>query len=149
MNKIKKGDIVTRKSYNEDIYFFVERIIKGKYKKEFAILKGITLRIEADSPISDLIKIKNNRYKVIINDYNKKILNKIIDNRYMTTGRILHLDGDSRYAEKSNRYYKRLGLNAIVKNIAEYKQPQYVYKFLLKYNPDILVITGHDRIVKK
>lgn len=46
-------------------------------------------------------------------------------------------------------YYKRRGLNAIVKNIAEYKQPVEVYKLLVVNNPDILVVTGHDGMIKK
>lgn len=65
------------------------------------------------------------------------------------TGKILHLDGDKRYSEKANNYYKKVGLNAIVKNISEKKQPIFVIDLLRKYNPDILVITGHDRMINK
>ena len=39
------------------------------------------------------------------------------NNKIIYTGRILHLDGDKRYSEKSNIYYKKMGLKAIVKNI--------------------------------
>ena len=39
---------------------------------------------------------------------------------------ILHLDGDKRYTQKSEKYYKKLGLRAIVKNIPEYRQPQVI-----------------------
>ena len=46
-------------------------------------------------------------------------------------------------------YYKKMGLKAIVKNIPEYKQPKVVYNLLKTYNPDILVITGHDGMIKK
>lgn len=42
-----------------------------------------------------------------------------------------------------------MGLDAIVKNIAESKQPNMVRQLLEKYNPDILVITGHDAMLKK
>ena len=66
----------------------------------------------------------------------------------MVTGKILHLDGDKKYSEKSYRYYRKLGLNAIVKNIPEYKQPKVVYHLLNIYKPDILVITGHDGMIK-
>lgn len=65
------------------------------------------------------------------------------------TGRILHLDGDRRYSDKSAKYYKKMGLNAIVKNIPENKQSNVVRQLLKKYNPDILVITGHDAMLKK
>lgn len=65
------------------------------------------------------------------------------------TGKILHLDGDKRYSEKSLRYYNKMGLNAIVKNIPEYRQPSVVYDLLVFYRPDILVITGHDGLIRK
>ena len=54
MIKIKKGDIVGRLSYGKDIIFVVERIVKTNDNKEFAILKGLTIRIQADSPLEDL-----------------------------------------------------------------------------------------------
>lgn len=57
------------------------------------------------------------------------------------TGKILHLDGDRKYSQKAARYYKNMGLNAIVKNIPESEQPKVVFDLLKKYNPDILIIT--------
>ena len=45
-------------------------------------------------------------------------------------------------------YYKKIGLNSVVKNIPEYKQPQEVYRLLQIYNPDILIVTGHDGMIK-
>ena len=65
------------------------------------------------------------------------------------TGRILHLDGDKKYAEKSNNYYKKMGLNAVVKNIPETEQPKIIKDLLYKYQPDIVVITGHDKMIRK
>ncbi len=65
------------------------------------------------------------------------------------TGRVLHLDGDKKYSDKSDKYYKMVGINAIVKNIPENKQPILIKGLLNKYSPDILVITGHDRNDKK
>ena len=64
-------------------------------------------------------------------------------------GKILHLDGDRKYSEKSYKFYKKLGLNFVVRNIPEYKQPFIIQNFLATYNPDILVITGHDSMLKK
>lgn len=65
------------------------------------------------------------------------------------TGKILHLDGDRKYSEKANNYYRNAGLNAIVKNISEKRQSLLITDLLRKYNPDILVITGHDRMINK
>lgn len=165
MKKVKKGDIVARKSHEKDIIFYVKRIIKTQ-SGEIAILTGLLERIEADSKIEDLeildkknrnyylkrqeekikerIENKKQDYEIgIIESQEKRISNKIV------TGKILHLDGDKRYSQKSYNYYKKLGLNAIVKNIPEYRQPKVVYQLLKIYNPDILIITGHDGMIKK
>jgi spore coat assembly protein len=77
----------------------------------------------------------NGEYRIGIVSPNSRNKEKIV------TGKILHLDGDKKYSEKSAYYYRKLGLNAVVKNIPEYKQPKVVYSLLKMYNPDILVIT--------
>ena len=161
MEKIRKGDIVGRKSYGKDIIFSVKNIIDTP-KGKLVILRGIIDRIEADSYIEDLEKMDKNYVKEKLEYFNKRakkrfeelkkhkldIKNKRIIDKILT-GKILHLDGDKKYSEKSFRYYKKLGLNVIVKNIPEYKQPKVVYQLLKIYRPDILVITGHDGMIKK
>ncbi len=144
---IKKGDIVARKSYNKDIIFIVNRIIKLTNGQGYAILKGVTVRIEADAPLEDIEKVNADR----VADAEKKIdelLKRRINNERehyrvypIKPGKILHLDGDRKYSEKSAKYYKKLGLDAVVKNIPENKQANLVRPLLEKYNPDILVIT--------
>ena len=47
------------------------------------------------------------------------------------------------------KYYKKMGLDAIVKKIPENKQAIVVRQLLEKYKPDVLVITGHDAMLKK
>lgn len=169
MSKIKKGDIVGRISYGSDILFEVQKIIKLKNGKNIAILKGIATRIVADAPISDLelsdkVHVENrlrsldSKLEERIKKYAKipksslGIFKRGIygnSKEVIRNGTILHLDGDKKYSEKSARYYKSIGVNAIVKNIPENKQPQMVVPLLNRYNPDILVITGHDRDDKK
>ena len=156
MEKVKIGDIVGRKSYNKDILFRVKNIIDTK-SGQIAILIGIVERVEADSELSDLEKVSEDRIQADLSNIQKRIENKIKEleilnrstKKQVITGKILHLDGDKKYSEKSYRYYKKLGLNAIVKNIPEYKQPKVIYKLLKIYEPDILVITGHDGMLKK
>lgn len=156
MQKVKKGDYVVRKSHQGDTIFVIDKIIKLTDGKQIAILKGIAIRLEADAPIEDLIiankrQIKISEYKVEEVTKNKEFRNekqKRIQKK-IQTGLILHLDGDKRYSEKSARYYKKLGLRAIVRNVPENKQPKVVYKLLSYYNPDILIITGHDGMIKK
>ena len=167
MNYIKKGDIVGRKSYNKDIIFTVKNIIRTK-RNDVAILKGVTKRIEVDSNIDDLEIIEKKDIKKnfakLDSELQKRIekINREDDNyrigiftkdnraqEKIITGKILHLDGDRKYSEKTCRYYRKIGLNAVVKNIPEYKQPRVVYNLLEIYNPDILVITGHDGMIKR
>lgn len=166
MYKIKKGDIVGRISYGKDILFTVEKIVKRMDGTKVAILKGLIIRIEADANVEDLVpmhkqqvktnmrnledKLENKVKRSNSNDDNKKIEKRKLFSRELTSeyGTILHLDGDMRYAEKSLKYYRKLGLTAIVRNIPENKQEYVVMDLLNKYNPDILVITGHDGMIK-
>lgn len=46
------------------------------------------------------------------------------------------------------KYYRELGLNAVVRNIAENQQPYVVRRLLERYKPDILIVTGHDSMIK-
>ena len=51
MGKFKVGDIVGRISYGKDILFRINNIIETRDGVEFAILKGLTIRIETDAPV--------------------------------------------------------------------------------------------------
>ena len=151
--EIKRGDIVGRISYGKDILFRVDRIIKIKNTgRAYAILKGVQYRIEADAPIEDLEKIERgqietekrgieSKIKKRVSLVTKGIFEKNRETNKITNALILHLDGDRKYTQKSDRYYRKLGLNAIVKNITENRQPQVVGELVRRYNPDILVIT--------
>ena len=166
MSGIKKGDIVGRISYGKDIAFVVERIIKTKDNKKIAILKGLTIRVQADSNIEDLELMETKQIKQhvrMLEESVAKRIQKYANNNLDTkkeksffrektityTGKILHIDGDRKYSEKSSRYYKKIGLNAIVRNIPERKQPYNIASLLRRYKPDILVITGHDGMIRK
>ena len=63
MKEIKKGDIVSRKSYGNDIIFYVKEINKLVNQKRIAILKGINTRIVADAPVEDLKKLSSKEKK--------------------------------------------------------------------------------------
>ena len=142
---IKNGDIVSRKSHNNDILFHVEHV---NYEKNIVKLKGVVVRIEADSSIDDLVMADETR----INDVEgvvERIINSNIKSKSNKYGKILHLDGDKSYSKKTEQYYKNRGLNYIVKHITESRQPLEVEKLIKTARPDILVITGHDGMIKK
>lgn len=103
MRRIRTGDIVGRISHKSDILFYVKKIIKTN-NGNFAILKGLMDRIEADSPIDDLVLIEKKAINKKIEELERK-LEIILEKRLKHTrskekvkfGTILHLDGDSCY----------------------------------------------------
>lgn len=108
MKKIKKGDIVGRLSYGKDIIFIVDRIINLKNNTQIAILKGLTMRIKADSYVDDLEIIDKRiaksseksieeRFLLHLSKYTKRL------RRTHNYGKVLHLDGDSRYSRKISK----------------------------------------------
>ena len=154
MNNIKKGDYVARISRNKDVIFVVDLVINN----QIAILSGITTRLKADSYLNDLEIVSRQKIQSTYKKIESRITNKkkkkrqgyktnffSISNKIIYTGKILHLDGDRKYSEKSSIYYKKMGLKAIVKNIAENRQVYLANDLIDKYDPDIVVITGHDR----
>ena len=92
--EINKGDFVTRKSYNHDTVFKVISIKDGLY-----YLKGVEVRLYADSPFSDLVKCEKPRED---NFYEGERGTKDIvkDDYFYLPGKILHIDGDSEYLDK-------------------------------------------------
>ena len=157
LKEIRKGDVVARISHNKDVIFVVDRVINNK----IVWLTGITTRLKADAPIDDVEVIEKGEIQKIYDDVNQKIKKEansieIERNNFLKrsdkviyTGKILHLDGDKRYSEKSNMYYRKMGLRAVVRNVPEYRQSDVVNTLIDRYNPDILVVTGHDGMLKK
>lgn len=167
---MKIGDIVVRKSYGKDITFKVIDVIK-KNGKENIILKGINIRIIADSTIDDLEKaededsgsqdkILNTRVSEAINrainirgifrdrsDKSSKIKNKeeLVFGR---PGKILHVDGDRDYLETCLKVYKQLNLDAVGKAVPENEQPGVIVDLVKETKPDIVVLTGHDSVIR-
>ena len=75
--KIKAGDIVGRISYGTDILFTVKKIIQTNTETPIVILKGITHRIVADAPLTDLETIQKNRITGCIRSLDFRLENRI------------------------------------------------------------------------
>ena len=174
---MKVGDLVVRKSYSKDITF---KIIDIKENEEGItyILKGLHIRIIADSKGEDLEKVdddfagdKDRSFDSKINDIIKKVIlsREQKNNQFMTRGseedninrvekekglvfgrpgRILHIDGDPSYMETCLKAYKQLNLNAVGIAVSEREQPLKILSLVKEYNPDIVVLTGHDGVLK-
>jgi spore coat assembly protein len=163
------GDIVVRKSYNKDITFKIIDI-KEKNGKKNIILKGINIRIIADADIDDLDiaeedsgsqdKILNTRVNeaikkamILRGDLRDKVerASKIKAKDELVfgrPGRILHVDGDSEYMETCLKVYKQLSLDAVGRAIPEREQPDVIVDLVKEIKPDIVVLTGHDSVIK-
>jgi spore coat assembly protein len=180
MSELKIGDIVARKSYGYDIFFKVVDIT-GRKGERIITLKGISYRIEADAPESDLeiqpenrvreyrekcwraaekciaerkagARYAGNFYLPRRRGYPKKVFYRDTSEdetaRIKRPGKILHLDGDKEYLENCLAEYRRLGLDATGEYVPEKDQPGSVVALLKEHRPDILVLTGHDGIIK-
>jgi len=94
------GDLVTRKSYDNDIVFKIIDIIEDNY-----ILKGISIRLYADSYEEDL-KLVSGEVK---SDFNPEITEyRTLDrNEYFyLPGKVLHIDSDSKLSNTLTNPYK-------------------------------------------
>lgn len=141
------GDLVTRNSYNNDIVFVIIDI-----DHEIYYLKGINVRLYADSQESDLKKY--NKEEDIESE--KTFLDRIMDkeeiNRdeyFYLPGKILHIDGDRDYLNRCLKYYEEMNIAALGVNESEASVPGKMMELLSNYEPNILVITGHDAYYKR
>lgn len=167
---MKTGDYVARKSYGKDVCFMIVEIDE---ESETAILKGFDVRLMADAPLSDLEELSEEEIKQFEAD-SYRVANeclRLIQNRreldsekrslrkeakfesspdfFERPGRVLHLDGDGTYLNKCLKMYNELGIRAIGRHVSESEMPKVVTSLLQEYDPDILIITGHDGVIRK
>jgi spore coat assembly protein len=164
------GDIVVRKSYNKDVTFKIIDI-KEKSGSKNIILKGINIRIIADASIEDLELAEENSgsQDIILNTRVNEAIKKAMILRsdlrdkaekspkiktkdelmFGRPGKILHVDGDSEYMETCLKVYKQLSLDAVGRAIPEREQPEIIVDLVKEIKPDIVVLTGHDSVLKE
>ena len=164
MSNINIGDIVARKSYGLDILF---KVVDKKETDNAAtfLLKGICYRLEADASLDDLILQSEKRVDeytrnalvqadIKTNQVNRRNRHKNHFKKYsnrqnfITKCKILHLDGDESYLRICLEQYKKHGLSATGVYVPEKDQPSEILRLLKKHKPDILVLTGHDGVIK-
>jgi spore coat assembly protein len=66
------GDLVVRKSHDEDVVFRVVSLNEG-----IALLRGICARVMADAPLSDLVKVNSN-YEAMQEEHFERLRRKIV-----------------------------------------------------------------------
>ena len=144
--KFKTGDFVSRNSHGNDIVFEIVEI-----NNKIAILRGLDVRLVADSDIDDLVIVKEK----ISFDSDRKLIDSMIDSinldrdeYFYLPGKILHIDSDNNYLQRCIKFYTDLRVEAYGLNIDEVDLGNNIIDALNKYKPDILVITGHDAYYK-
>lgn len=142
------GDIVTRESHDNDLVFRIIDIVG-----DTAYLKGINIRLYADSSLDDLNiseyddkEIEDDR--TILAKVNKEI-NLDRSEYFYLPGKVLHIDGDEDYLKRCMTLYKKLNVMAYGVCLNEEDVKTEITGYLEKLNPDILVITGHDAYYKR
>jgi len=168
---IELNQIVGRRSYNCDLVFRVIDI-REEYGRKIAILYGEDIRLIADAPFEDIVALDARSKEKILAPYQEleqqsyKLFRQEIvmlkeKREYEATGgysteqqyfhipgKVLHLDGDPAYLKKCLHLYEKIGVPVIGIHCEESEMPNRVSYYIDKYQPDILVITGHDSYSK-
>ena len=141
------GDLVTRKSYNDDIVFQIINI-----EENIVYLKGQNIRLIADSPKEDLNhydeKKQDNEEEAFLERIKPEVVLDRNDYFYLP-GKILHIDSDQSYLTRCLKYYEDMNIWAIGICEKENDVPNKIRDLLDEYNPNIVVITGHDAYYKR
>mgnify|MGYP000932868486 CR=1 FL=1 len=170
MSSISVGDLVVRKSHCKDIVFKVCNILADSSGRQYGVLKGMHLRLLADAPLEDLERVGADHLRnelLRTENLHNETLRRIMRRRglerelvgmsrgehgkqysfFDLPGRVLHIDGDNEYLAMCLKTYSQLKIEAVGRCIEEGKQPEKVVELLSEFNPDILILTGHDALV--
>ncbi|UHA75343.1 sporulation peptidase YabG [Paenibacillus sp. 481] len=166
---MEQGELVVRKSYGGDITFRVEQV-----HKDFAVIKGTDFRLVADSPIEDLTNVTETTLKRRSQQAQIKMLKSVEaveelrrrqkerhwsefehatisshqTSYFEVPGKVLHLDGDPNYLQKSMALYQQLRVPAEGHFVLEGNMADFLHRVLPVSRPDVVVITGHDGVLK-
>ncbi|KIL52447.1 sporulation peptidase YabG [Jeotgalibacillus campisalis] len=152
--------LVGRKSYGCDVLFRVVDVVE-RDGEEVAILFGSDIRLVADAPVADLTLMtekdierieeewrsqEEESFHSFKNDTQKKDQrkNSSSSQSFHLPGKVLHLDGDPHYLNKCIDAYSSLGVPVVGIHCQEQEMPERVSALIEKYQPQILVLTGHD-----
>lgn len=166
--QVKPGNLVVRKSYGGDITFRIEEVLQ-----QIAIIKGTDYRLLADSHVDDLVSIPKATITRRTEQAHIKMLQSVevleqqrrqlygrrreeyqfaelpnSNSYFEMPGTVLHLDGDAEYLQKSMAIYNQLHVPAEGHYVHERNMADTLYRLLPRVQPNIIVITGHDGVLK-
>jgi spore coat assembly protein len=142
----KVGDVVSRKSHNNDVIFRIRSIVDN-----IVYLDGVDVRLSADALIDDIVIVDDDNLcdDSMITSENINALNIDRNDYFYIPGSILHIDGDDTYLDRCMKFYENIGVKANGISIKENLICTKIIDLLNEYKPDILVITGHDAYYSK
>ncbi|MEI7027686.1 sporulation peptidase YabG [Paenibacillus sp. y28] len=162
------GDLVVRKSYGGDVLFRIEQLARS-----FVMLKGIQYRLLADAPLHDIQAVQDMRISHKLAESEARVLDRLTESVraqreriwrqsaaspasgrrqqafFDMPGKILHLDGDANYLRKSMAVYGKLNIPAEGMYVTETNMPTLLQRLLPQVRPDVVVVTGHDGMLKQ
>lgn len=140
------GDYVTRKSHQHDMIFVITEI-----EADICYLKGVNIRLCADSPINDLDIFDKKEDIEDETKFLKRVKPEILDRNdyFYLPGKILHIDSDQEYLNRCIDYYNDASIWSVGVLEDERNVSNKIHDLLEEYHPNILVITGHDAYYKK
>jgi len=158
MDSLKIGDVVTRKSYGGDIHFKITDIASRSNSKRTFLLKGILVRIIADSDEYDLeLKGNDEVQRELQRSLSTEGIHhmsrgflplQILQQSRGRPGTILHIDSSAEFLEMCQKFYRDAKIKAYGRVIPESEQPGQIRSLLASSKTDILVVTGHDGLKK-
>lgn len=140
-----EGDIVSRNSYSNDTLFRIIRI-----DGDVAYLKGLDVRLYADSVLSDLKREEEPRQDD--NVFLERVSESFVLDRseyFYLPGKVLHIDGDDSYLKRCLDFYKKFHIMAYGICLEEDSIEGEILRYLEELQPDVVVITGHDAYYKR
>ncbi|MWC31134.1 sporulation peptidase YabG [Paenibacillus sp. MMS18-CY102] len=172
---MKQGDLVVRKSYGGDVLFRIEQlrdnqlaVLKGTDYRLLADSPIVDLAVVNDpdsTQASQRVRIKVNESMRRMQQQRPPVHeddpirfasasaspspnSKSNQPFYEMPGKVLHLDGDGNYMRKSMQLYSQMRVPAHGIHVHESQMPELLYRLLPELKPDIVVITGHDGVLK-
>ena len=140
------GDLVTRKSHDNDTIFSITDIVDN-----ICYLRGLNVRLIADAFVDDLVKYDDKD----IDDENSFLerinVHDTLDRTdyFYLPGKILHIDGDSEFLKRCLKFYEDANIWAMGISEKEEDIPLKIRGWLEEYKPNIVIITGHDAYYKR
>lgn len=140
------GDFVSRNSYQNDIVFKIIKI-----EGDNVYLKGVNIRLFADSPFDDLKIEEKTKYcdDELLLKRMEEDLELDRSEYFFLPGKLVHFDSDEEYMERCLSFYKKFKIMCYGICIPEEDIKMEIGHYLEELNPDIVVITGHDAYYKR